>query len=301
MPRESAFWCFTLNNPTEDQEQHVTDFLSSSDCDYGIFGREVGESGTPHLQGFVILSRSRRLSFLRRKFQAHWTVRHPTSTNTAARNYCRKDGDYEEFGTFREPHPGRRTDLEVLIDWADEFEREHGRPASFPDIVKYQPRAYLKYPRFRALCAHRATPRRLEFGEPKEWQSALRDELSNEPDDRTIKFIVDPEGGKGKTWFCRWMLTEQPESVQIHSVGGFTNIAHMVDETKHIYLFNIGRGQMEHLCYPILEALKDRLLQSPKYHGRRLTWTRNTHVVVLSNEEPDYTKLTADRYDVVNM
>lgn len=292
---ETRFWCFTLNNPTEDVEQTVTDFVSSRDVTYGIFGREVGESGTPHLQGFVILCRSRRLSYLRNKFQAHWTRRHSNSTNEQARDYCKKDGDWEEFGEFPVSQQGRRNDLEELVAWADAFTAENGRPPASPDIAKHQPRAYLKYPRFRALAAHRAPARRLEFGEPNEWQRNLAQQLDGPADDRSIAWVIDPHGGKGKTWFCRWMLSNNPK-VQILGVGRANDIANMVDETKSIFLFNVARGQMKFLSYPILEALKDRILISGKYHGRTMTWSENNHVVVLGNEEPEYDRLTEDRY-----
>jgi hypothetical protein len=297
---ESKFWCFTLNNPSEDVEQSVTDFLSSRNVSYGIFGREIGETGTPHLQGFVILDRSRRLSYLRRKFQAHWSQRHGNSTNAQARDYCKKDGDFEEFGTFTEVAQGRRHDLDQLVQWADEFTEENGRPPTSPDIAKHQPRAYLRYPRFAAMCAHRAPQRQLEFGEPNNWQQYLVDELSNEADDRTIKFIIDNEGGKGKTWFCRWMLTNN-HAVQVLGVGKKADLAYMLDESKHIFLFNIGRGQMEFLSYPLLEALKDRLVTSTKYRGMTKMWSCKVHVVVLGNEQPDLGKMTEDRYDIVNL
>lgn len=300
---ESKFWCFTLNNPTDDEEQGVTDFLSSRDVTYGVFGRETGSSGTPHFQGFVILNRSRRLSFLRRKIaRAHWSRRYANSTNEEARDYCRKDGDFEEFGTFPAGvTAGHRSDLDALIAWCDAFTEEHGRPPASPDIAKHQPHAYLKFPRFVALARHRAPRRQLEFGEPREWQLDLADKLSNPPeDDRTVEFYIDEDGEKGKTWFCRWMLTNN-ENCQVLGTGSFNDIANMIDDTKHIFLFNIGRGQMEKLCYPILEALKDKMVRSPKWHGRSLNWSENVHVIVFGNEEPDYTKLTAARYNVTRL
>lgn len=297
---ESKFWCFTLNNPTDDDHQDVANFLSSGNVAYGIVGREVGDSGTPHLQGFVILDRSRRLSYLRRKFQAHWTRRHARSTNEQARDYCKKDGDFDEFGTFPETGQGRRTDLAEYLAWADSFTEEHGRAPSSPDIAKHQPLAYIKFPRFTQCVSHRQPRRQLEFGEPNEWQRELRDELVAEADDRTIRFIIDHEGGKGKTWFCRWMFTEN-EDVQILGVGKKADIAYMLDERKSIFLINVARGQMEYLSYPLLEAMKDRMVMSTKYHARMKTWSGNVHVVVLGNEEPDFDKMTADRYNVSNI
>jgi len=49
MSSRGRAFCFTLNNYTE--EDVIA--LSGVRCEYIIFGFEVGESGTPHLQGYV--------------------------------------------------------------------------------------------------------------------------------------------------------------------------------------------------------------------------------------------------------
>lgn len=291
----STRWCFTINNYSEDDEQSCTDFLSSGNVVYGVVGREIGESGTPHLQGFVILHNPQRLSFLRRKISDRGHYERCNGTSEQNRDYCRKDGDFEEFGTFPS-RQGARTDLDRLLAWADEFTVNNGRAPTSPDIAKHQPHAYLKYPRFKSLCAHRAPVRALEFGEPNDWQRELEQQLSQPADDRSVKFYVDIDGGKGKTWFCRYMLTNNA-AVQVLGIGRKSDIAYMVDETKSIFLFNIGRGQIEYLSQPLLEALKDRLLTSTKYAGCLKTWTTNVHVVVFCNEAPEQT-MTEDRYDI---
>ena len=296
----SLRWCFTINNPTDDEEQRLVDFLSEGDVTYGVFGREVGSSGTPHLQGFVILGHSNRLSFLRNNLCARGHYEKARGTSQQAADYCKKDGDFEEFGTFPRSQ-GKRSDLEELIKWCDEFAEEHGRPASSPDIAKHQPHAYLKYPRFSRMCTLRNPRRALEFGDPRDWQVDMAARLNAEPeDDRTIDFIVDEEGEKGKTWFCRWMLTNN-ENVQVLGVGKANDIKHMIDDTKRIYMFNVARGQMEFLSYHVLEGLKDRLITSGKWHGRELRWEKQNHVVVLCNEFPDETKLTRGRINIINL
>ncbi len=59
MPRQispSNAWCFTLNNYTEFEYEFLSSsFSKESERYFYIIGKEVGESGTPHLQGYVAL------------------------------------------------------------------------------------------------------------------------------------------------------------------------------------------------------------------------------------------------------
>lgn len=58
---------------------------------------------------------------------------------------------------------------------------------------------------------------------------------------------------------------------------------------------------MEYLSYAVLEAIKDRLVSSPKYESVLKTMIYQPHVVVLCNEHPDENKMTSDRYEFFNI
>ena len=55
-------YCFTLNNYTEEEYQSII----NTKYDYLVVGKEIGESGTPHLQGFVYQSNKLRWSSLKK-------------------------------------------------------------------------------------------------------------------------------------------------------------------------------------------------------------------------------------------
>jgi hypothetical protein len=93
-------WCFTLNNYTEDEYKSVCE-VRPGWVDYICVGRESGESGTPHLQGYLCLQRKQRIGFLKTVLpRAHFESM--KGTPIQASDYCKKDGDWVEFGTLPE-------------------------------------------------------------------------------------------------------------------------------------------------------------------------------------------------------
>lgn len=298
--RTSTRWVFTLNNYSEDDEQRIGDFLNGSEVRYGVYGREVASTGTPHLQGFLILHQACRLSYLRANFHQGAHYERARGSSRQASDYCKKELDFDEFGEFP-AEQGKRSDLERLIDWIDDFALEHGRPPSSGDWAREQPVGYVRFPRLMELGFERHPRRPIVEGDLVEWQRQLGEILDGPSDDRIVNFVIDEEGGKGKTWFCRWMLVNKPEKTQVITVGRSHDIAHILDETKTIFLFNIPRGKMDRLNWSLIEGLKDGLVVSGKYNGRIKVWTQYVHVVVFGNEDPDMSRLSHDRYNFIRL
>lgn len=298
--RKSTRWCFTHNNYSEDDEQLISAFFAV-DCKYGVFGREVGDSGTPHLQGFFVLdcTGSRSFDWVRNRFPvAGVHLEAARGTTKAAAAYCKKDGDYVELGEASEP--GRRNDLHDAFEWGRKFLLEYGRAPTSPEIVRSGHFAvYVKNARFRpALMKLVDIKKRLEFSELRDWQVDMKDELLGVPDDRKVLFVIDSVGNAGKSFFCRWMFEHYPDDVQLLSAGKETDLAYMIEEHKKIFLFDITRGRLEFLQYSILESLKNGIVQSTKYASAIKYIHALSHVVVFANEMPDMTKLSEDRFDI---
>jgi len=87
-------WCFTLNNYTE---KELND-LRSKDFAYIIFGREVGASGTPHLQGYVHFKNTRLLKQVKAILGPRYHIERRMGSLSQAIDYCKKDGEYTEIG-----------------------------------------------------------------------------------------------------------------------------------------------------------------------------------------------------------
>nr|WAE42795.1 MAG: replication associated protein [Cressdnaviricota sp.] len=95
--KRSRSWCFTLNNYTLEDESRIKDCVDGVTCRYVCYGREVGESGTPHLQGFVYFCNAVSLKFCRERLgNAHFET--TKGTTEQACKYCEKDGDFHEQG-----------------------------------------------------------------------------------------------------------------------------------------------------------------------------------------------------------
>lgn len=297
----SKFWTWTLNNYTSQEERIISE--AQGDDGLGIvfliYGREVGEGGTPHLQGYTIFTAPISLATAKARIgtpRLHLEISKGTPQHNVA--YCSKDGDFDQFGDLPTTSQGKRSDLEAVFAWADEFSTEQRRPPTQVELSRAHPVPAVKFPRLLEIIQQRFIGPCLQSGEPRQWQSELGAQLDAEADDRTIKFIVDPAGGKGKSWFVRWYLANNDGIVQKFSVSKRDDIAHGIQVQTKVFFLDVPRGQMEYLNYSILEMMKDRLIWSPKYHSVQKQLLNKVHVVVFSNEHPDMNKLTADRYDI---
>jgi len=88
-------WCFTLNNYTKDDE---TKLMEETCSKYLIFGREVGESGTPHLQGYINYGRNNKSFKQMKELLPRANLRKADGNAEENFNYCSKDGDFFEKG-----------------------------------------------------------------------------------------------------------------------------------------------------------------------------------------------------------
>lgn len=84
-------WCFTWNNYPNDGLDRIIQLCLKKGIQY-IIGKEIGELGTPHLQGYICSKRKFRWSELDLPLSIHWEKAKGNKESNIV--YCSKDGQY---------------------------------------------------------------------------------------------------------------------------------------------------------------------------------------------------------------
>lgn len=236
-------WCFTLNNYTEDEISSIVPIFNEK-CKIAFFSKEIGEGGTPHLQGFALFKVKIRPSSLLKK--AHWTI----SRGSILENliYCRKEGDLF-----------------------------YSKGVECFDPVKLINPVY-------------------------EWEKIVLDEITKEPDDRTINWIWSEFGGIGKTSFCKYLVVKHDAIIFGGKACDIRNGVRVYYEnnkhTPQLIIVNIPRSfDPMYISYEGFENIKDMLFYSGKFEGGMICGNC-PHLYVFANHQPDISKMSEDRWKI---
>lgn len=168
------FWCFTLNNPTSDEEAELRGLRNGGICSYIVFGREKGAGGTPHLQGYVEWHSRPRFSQVIKMVPGRCHIERREGTAKQAADYCKKgeqshdewcrsgaggptwglNADVFEAGkiSLESGGAGKRTDLDEVREWV-----RSGEVANEKDLAE-QVRVIPQWTFGRAYLALRGAP-----------------------------------------------------------------------------------------------------------------------------------------------
>lgn len=292
---QSRAWCFTSFTCTAEPAANV--LKSCPDVQYFIFQEELcPETGRGHLQGYIYLQRKRSLGFVRGLVEAHWERRQ--GTHEEAKAYCskldtRKAGSTPtEYG--EEPRPGRRNDISLCKDAVL-------AGISEVDLLNDHPEVVAKYPGFIARLrrhsvqqdALRAMP---EFVPRPGWQTTLCDLLSGEPDRRKVHWRWDADGNTGKSHFA---LNYNPAETFLITNGKHTDIYYAYGGQR-VVILDWPRERLDQFSYGLLESFKNGYFLSTKYEAAAVRF-KVPHVVVFANFPPEESKMSRDRWDIVEL
>lgn len=283
-------WCFTLNNYTNEDVDSLQNLVGTHECVYIIFGKEVGDSGTPHLQGFVSFSKRTYLTEVKKRIsdRAHLELARMVPESI---EYCKKEGDVYEEGAIPIGQ-GKRSDI-------DDFKIDvKSGLLSHKAIREKHSLVYAKYKSFVLEYVVDNTPKpTIPAYQLHDWQKDLMEKLHKDPDDRTIIFIVDASGNNGKTWFAHWYASKN-DDCQVMCPGKRADMSYILRTDIRVLILDAPRSkQGEFIQYDFLEDVKNGYCFSSKYESC-MKHFKSPHLVVLMNEPPDLTKLSSDRFDI---
>lgn len=134
----SRSWTITINNYTEDEMEFITQRFAQL-CTRLVVGKEVGDEGTPHLQGFCILRRVKRMAAMKKLFpRAHLEKSNADAVENHV--YCTKPGEEGTVDTiidFKSSFQGQRNDITDFYESAKEVGLKRAAMSDPSTYVKY--------------------------------------------------------------------------------------------------------------------------------------------------------------------
>lgn len=249
-------FCFTWNNYQKTDIQEIISWMESlkGSKNY-IIAEEVGESGTPHLQGVLSFGSPKKWSQVKDKFPAaHWEY---CRNLKASWEYCKKEGNFID---------SKATPYELAM------------------------RAYMQETFSNVVW--------------KPWQQSVIDLIETTPNRRTVHWYWEPVGNVGKSFLTEW-LVEKYDTIIVNGKQNdvFNGVLTYIKEKKkspQVVISDIPRTNENYVSYGTLESLKNGVFNSGKYEGGQVHLLP-LHLFVFANFYPDVHKMSADRWDIVNI
>lgn len=293
--------CFTWYQMELKPENMLRDFL------YLIYQEEkCPKTGRLHYQGYVVFKNHKRPSVIKKmNQQAHFEER--MGSHSEAKNYSGKSDSYVAgpwtFGddTGVPETAGSRSDLLAVKKQIDNGKRVRDlmREDSHFGTIS---RAYKYFKQYEDDIKEEKNLKEFIDDCPKEltkqWQKDLLEHFKTQ-DRRTITWVVDEEGGKGKTEFTNY-LQANGEASLFTSVGGASqHIAHAFDYQDYV-IFDFTREKRDFVNYSIIENFKDGKLFKSKWESKMVNF-KSRPVVVFANFEPEEGKLSMNRINLIKI
>lgn len=296
-------WCFTLNNYNDTEYNTIISTITEENPTFAIVGKEEGESGTPHLQGFIHLRRQIRITQLRKllSVRAHYEIARGTDTHNL--EYCKKQ-DSEPFiiglPAIATTEKGGSSKARQAFDIAERVAAgEKITDIASTDETKTSLMIYTSQIKRVADTLREEHSRKKLKAEMSDvtlrvFQKNLEIRLCGPVHDRQIMWYWDEHGNTGKTWFSKYLVGVL-DAVRFEN-GKSSDIKHAY-HGESIVVFDFCRAQQDHINYEVIESVKNGVIFSGKYESACKIFDV-PHVLCFSNQPPDETKMSTDRWSI---
>lgn len=315
----SRYWCFTLNNYNSEDIEQLSKQIEG--LDYIVFGKETGEKGTKHLQGYCEVKSAKTTQTIKKLLginKLHVEIAKAKNKNIAI-NYCKKgEQPKTEWDELKEKGPNFGKNAEVLeFIWKkkaqgqrNDLNRYHEliemakNGATFCEISEFDSECAIKYHNGikTIINEHKIENQKNKLKERMnkiillDWQNKLKLELEKNPDNRKVIWYVDTEGGCGKSMMTKWLYANT-ECIMF-SNAKTADIA-KAWEGERIVIFDLARSlNGECVNFQAIESIKNGMIFSSKYDSKTKVYDQ-PHVVIFANWPPSNLEaLSSDRWDI---
>lgn len=240
--------CFTWNNYIEEDIETLETFFKEFAHKY-CFQAEIGEKGTPHLQGTISLKKKMRYTEFGLPKQIHWE-----KVINVTKSYlysCKRDTQVKGPWFMNYVIPENLDIIENLYPWQADLEKIIKEPA----------------------------------------------------DKRIVHWYWENTGNAGKSSFCKY-LCHKYKAIYIDE-GKKADVINLIYKCKEInshsiICIDIPRSNGNKITYKAIEQIKNGMICNMKYEtGMKLF--NSPHIIIFSNEEPDKSKLSEDRWNIIKI
>lgn len=280
--QRSRSWCITTNNYTQ------KDLLHQTDVQYQIMGKEVGDSGTPHLQQFVYYTNARTFKSVQKSFPTSH-IEKMNGTLDQAISYCEKEKDFTESGKRPEDRRGKVNEWNEIMD-------DINQGKTLLQITWEYPEAAIRYANGIKMMYEMHRPKYKfdileKYGKYNQLQEFIINYVNGEIHDRHVLWIYDPQGGAGKTDLANHLMSQN--NFKVFGNAKTADVAYAWDGENVI--FDYSRSQESCINYGVIEDVKNGRIFSGKYQSAVKLYAR-PHVICFANFHPDLSKMSTDRW-----
>lgn len=189
----------------------------------------------------------------------------------------------ETFG-YKEIHWEKTRKVSSAIDYCNKLDTRSGEIRTNIDLPRQ--------------------PNILKYEQLYDWQKEIADICNTIPDDRTIYWFWEEKGCTGKTEMAKYIVHNYRAICVSGKADNCKFAVIQYEKTKSRYpdiiIWDVPRSNIDYISYQSIEELKNGLFFCGKYESCQVLMA-NPHIFVFANCPPVLSKLSEDRWKVVEL
>ena len=307
--------CFTsFNMHINWQDLDLSKLDSQNKIQYLIFQGELCKDGKKHIQGYMEFNHYIRYNTIKKLFgdsTMHLEKRYGTAQQAA--DYCKelKHGVWLptiEFGTMGTTEQGKRNDLLIIRDQILAGRtikdmvfntQSEAKLKTLAHYNKFFEKFEKQYKTQNTINKLKETYKNTTFN-PLQQQiiDIVEKEIETE-ETRKVHWVSDTAGNAGKSFLSRYLIANNNA---FYITGGKQQDILYAYDGQPVIIYDLARtyaDNLEHI-YTTIENFKNAQYLSTKYESELRIYEKAPTVIVMANFAPDTSKLTNNRWNIID-